>query len=75
MRLSHNRILAADPVAHRGGRAAALVAEPVELAAAVVARGADKEALVAAADSVRAAAVDLVAGDRRPSRLLPIRFH
>ena len=52
-----------------------MVAEPVELAAAVVARGADKEALVAEADSVRAAAVDLVAGDRRPSRLLPIRFH
>ena len=75
MRSSRSRILAADPVARRGGRAAALVAEPVDLVA-VVARDPDEvgRAAAVAADLVRAAAVDLVAGDLLPNRLLPIRF-
>jgi len=52
-----------------------LVAEPVDLAAPVAAKAPDEEALAVAAVLVRAAAVDLVAGDLLPSRSLPIRFH
>ena len=63
-------------MAHRGGRAAALVAVPVDLAPAVVAKVPDEQALAVAADSGRAAAVvGLVAGARHPSRSLPIKFH
>jgi hypothetical protein len=53
-----------------------LVAVPVDLAPAVVAKVPDEQALAVAADSGRAAAVvGLVAGARHPSRSLPIKFH
>ena len=51
-----------------------MVAVPVDLAAPVVANVPAEAALVMAADLVRAAAADLVAGDLLPSRSRPTRF-